>query len=85
MQEALQDAIKYSGARTFMVDLRGTVGAIELTVKDNGSWFDIGETIAGHGLGLISMRERLKIVHGRGQDKTRCRNHHLRSGSSQGT
>ena len=71
MQEALQNAIKYNGARTFTVDLRGAVDAIELTVKANGSGFDIEETTARDGLGLISMRERLQIVHGEFEFKTK--------------
>jgi PAS domain S-box-containing protein len=63
-QEALQNAVKYSGVRSFAVDLRGTEKAIELTVSDIGSGFEEEEAFNRHGLGLISMRERVQLVHG---------------------
>jgi signal transduction histidine kinase len=64
MQEALQNAVKYSGVQTFKVDLRGTPDSIELTVADTGRGFEEQDTLSRQGLGLISMRERLQIVHG---------------------
>ena len=64
MQEALQNAVKYSGVHTFQVDLRGTSDAIELTVADTGRGFEEQDTLSRQGIGLISMRERLQIVHG---------------------
>jgi two-component system sensor histidine kinase NreB len=57
--------------RSKLARLRGTLDAIELSVEDNGSGFDIGETTARDGLGLISMRERLQIVHGEFEVKTK--------------
>jgi PAS domain S-box-containing protein len=70
LQEALQNAVKYSGARTFQVDLRGTSGGIELVVSDDGKGFDEQEALSHHGLGLISMRERMQMVHGMLKVKT---------------
>jgi PAS domain S-box-containing protein len=64
LQEALQNALKHSGVREFTVNLRGTSEAIELTVTDSGSGFDENEAFTRQGLGLISMRERLQLVHG---------------------
>jgi PAS domain S-box-containing protein len=64
LQEALQNAVKYSGVRQFSVELRGTEGEIQLTVSDSGVGFDPHEAINGHGLGLISMRERLYLAGG---------------------
>ena len=64
LQEALQNAVKYSGVSHFKVDLRGTPESIELTVADTGSGFEEQEAFTRHGLGLISMRERLQLVHG---------------------
>ena len=64
LQEALQNAIKYSGIRLFRVDLQGTPDGIELTVSDDGIGFDETEEVSRQGLGLISMRERLQMVHG---------------------
>jgi PAS domain S-box-containing protein len=64
LQEALQNAVKYSGVRQFAAKLRGTEGEIRLTVTDLGVGFDPHEAVNGHGLGLISMRERLHLAGG---------------------
>jgi PAS domain S-box-containing protein len=65
LQEALQNAVKYSRVRQFTVELDGTDGEIQLTVRDAGVGFDPREAIYSHGLGLISMRERLNLAGGR--------------------
>ena len=64
LQEALQNAVKHSGVRRFAVDLRGTPDSIDLTVADAGRGFEEQEAFTRHGLGLISMRERLQLVCG---------------------
>jgi PAS domain S-box-containing protein len=64
LQEGLQNAVKHSGVRSFSVDLHGTEESIELTVADFGNGFEEQEAFTRHGLGLISMRERLQLVHG---------------------
>jgi len=64
LQEALQNAVRHSGVRSFAVDLHGTAGVIDLTVADRGSGFEEQEAFTRHGLGLISMRERLQLVRG---------------------
>ena len=64
LQEALQNAVKYSGVRSFTVDLHGIAESIELTVSDLGTGFEEQDAFTRHGLGLISMRERLQLVHG---------------------
>jgi PAS domain S-box-containing protein len=65
LQEALQNAAKHSGSRHFRVALTGGVNKVELTVHDSGRGFELEEAIRGRGLGLTSMRERLKLVDGR--------------------
>ena len=64
LQEALQNAMKHSGVRSFAVDLHGTADVIDLTVADLGSGFEEQEAFTRNGLGLISMRERLQLVQG---------------------
>ncbi len=64
LQEALQNAAKHSGVRSFAVDLRGAEDVIDLTVSDVGRGFEEQEAFTRHGLGLISMRERLQLVRG---------------------
>ena len=64
LQEALHNAAKHSGVRHFEVQLSGTSEEIFLTVSDPGGGFDSDAAIKGEGLGLTSMRERLKLVNG---------------------
>jgi signal transduction histidine kinase len=63
VQEAVQNAIKYSGGRHVGVDLRGCGEHLTLTVSDDGVGFDVASTWQ-KGLGLVSMRERLEAVGG---------------------
>ena len=62
LQEALRNAAKHSDSRRFQVSLKGGASEIELTVHDSGIGFDLEGAIKGPGLGLISMKERLKLV-----------------------
>jgi PAS domain S-box-containing protein len=64
LQEALQNATKHSGSRDMQVLLSGGSDEIQLTVRDSGIGFDLGEAIMGRGLGLTSMTERLRLVNG---------------------
>lgn len=64
LQEALQNATKYSGSRLFEVSLSGESNEIQLTVRDWGSGFDPAVALKGHALGITSMKERLKLVDG---------------------
>lgn len=64
LQEALQNAVKHSGAKHFEVLLKGTPNEIQLSVHDSGVGFDPEKALFGHGLGLTSMKERLKLVDG---------------------
>jgi PAS domain S-box-containing protein len=64
LQEALQNAIKHSGARRFGVELLGDSTGIRLVVTDDGAGFDQQRMDKRNGLGLISMRERVRMVHG---------------------
>ena len=64
LQGALQNAVKHSGVRQFDVELRYASDEIHLTVRDSGSGFDVEESMKTHGLGVVSMRERLKLVDG---------------------
>jgi signal transduction histidine kinase len=63
VQEALQNALKYSRARTVTVELHGESDVLVLTVSDDGVGFDV-DAAGGTGLGLISMRERVEAVGG---------------------
>jgi PAS domain S-box-containing protein len=64
LQEALHNAVRHSGVNQFDAELRGTSGALYLTVHDSGLGFDVEAAKRGRGLGLRSMQERLKLVNG---------------------
>jgi PAS domain S-box-containing protein len=64
LQEALQNAIKHSGVRHFDAELRYAPDGIDLTVRDSGAGFDVEQVKKSHGLGLISMAERVKLAGG---------------------
>ena len=63
LQEGLHNAIKHSDTSKVEVLLRGRAGQIELRIDDFGVGFDV-EATQGCGLGLTSMRERVKAVNG---------------------
>ena len=63
LQEAVHNVLKYSGTSECDVSLTGTATDIQLVVRDSGAGFD-PDTLKGQGLGLISMRERLRLVKG---------------------
>jgi len=64
LQEALQNAVKHSAVQNFTVELHGTKAGISLTVTDSGVGFNWHDAMDRRGLGLISMRERLRLVNG---------------------
>jgi signal transduction histidine kinase len=64
LQEAFNNAIKHSGVKRIEVLLREEAGEIHLIVSDSGSGFDVEAALQGKGLGLTSMRERVRLVNG---------------------
>ena len=64
LQEALQNAMKHSGAQRFEVELRGALDGIQLMVRDAGLGFDPEAVVNNRGLGLVSMQERTSLVNG---------------------
>jgi signal transduction histidine kinase len=64
LQEALQNAVKHSGAKQVQVQVLQEAGELRLFVRDSGRGFDIEEESRGRGLGLTSMRERMRLING---------------------
>lgn len=62
LQEALNNAARHSGANQVEVSLQMGEEEVRLRVKDRGKGFDPMQT--SDGLGLVSMRERLRLVGG---------------------
>jgi len=64
VQEAVHNAIKYSGEKHFEVRLQRESEHLELEVSDQGVGFDASNRRNGGGLGLVSMAERIHHVNG---------------------
>jgi PAS domain S-box-containing protein len=64
LQEALQNVVKHSASGHARVSLTGQVDTLTMTIQDSGAGFDPHEAMRGPGLGLTSMKERLKVVGG---------------------
>jgi signal transduction histidine kinase len=64
LQEAVHNALKYSGVGRVEVQLRESFGEIHLIVSDLGRGFDVEAAMQGEGLGLTSMCERIRMVNG---------------------
>jgi signal transduction histidine kinase len=64
IQEAFHNVVKHSGAKRIEVQLREDSDQIHLRVSDLGRGFDLASAMQGRGLGLTSMRERVRLVNG---------------------
>jgi PAS domain S-box-containing protein len=64
LQEALHNAVKYSGTKRVEVQLTEHSNEVHLIVRDSGKGFDIEAARQGRGLGLISMQERVRLMSG---------------------
>lgn len=62
-QEALANVAKHSGATSVEVRMSWELGALILSITDNGSGFDVS-AVEGKGVGLYSMRERVEAIGG---------------------
>ena len=65
VQEAVQNVIKHSRAQKAQIELAERSGVLHLRVSDSGVGFDINSLQGKGGLGLVSMRERLRLVGGK--------------------
>jgi PAS domain S-box-containing protein len=63
VQEALHNVAKHSGATRVAIDLKGTSDAVALSVFDNGKGFNL-EDGTSHGIGMQSIRERVRMMSG---------------------
>ena len=64
LQEAAENAVVHSGARDVWVAVRGTADDVRLHVVDRGVGFDVQRAAANGGVGLVAIRERLRLVNG---------------------
>jgi signal transduction histidine kinase len=64
-QESLRNVVKHSRAKSAGVELCAEDGELHLTVTDSGVGYDPDQVKERNGLGVISMRERLRSLGGR--------------------
>jgi PAS domain S-box-containing protein len=64
-QEGMRNVSRHAQATQVDVRLIGVDGGVRLTIKDNGKGFEMKKGKSGkHGLGLIGMEERVRVVQG---------------------
>ncbi|MDO8568083.1 MAG: GAF domain-containing protein [Dehalococcoidales bacterium] len=68
IQETVNNIARHSKARNAEISLRFRKSNIAVTIKDDGTGFDVEEAISSkdrpRGLGLLGMKERLELVKG---------------------
>jgi len=69
-QEALRNVAKHAEAQHVRVELSRTPRGVHLSVSDDGKGFD-DTGLRGNGLGLVSIDERVRMLRGSVQIKTR--------------
>jgi len=61
-EEAMNNALKHSGSSKIRVELAGDSSCARLRTSDSGRGFESGAMENTEGLGLLSMREPLRLV-----------------------
>jgi len=64
VHEALNNALKHSGAGSVFVSLLGDGEWVQAEIVDDGRGFDVPSAAGGGGVGLASMRERAEVLGG---------------------
>lgn len=64
VQEALRNVAKHAGKTSVTIALTGSPHQLSLSIRDQGIGFDMPAAQDKGGLGLISMQERARLVHG---------------------
>ncbi|MCA1800904.1 MAG: histidine kinase [Rhodothermaceae bacterium] len=64
VQEAINNIVKHSKAKTASVTVRKKGGAVQLTIRDDGSGFVVLSDAKHDGLGLENLRQRAGLVGG---------------------
>ena len=64
LQESLHNGVKHSKVRHFNVSLGRSEDQLSLTISDRGAGFDVATVMKAGGLGLVSMRERVRLING---------------------
>jgi PAS domain S-box-containing protein len=63
-QEALQNVLKHAGVKRALVVLNADIDGLHMSIRDEGRGFDLAARSGQGSLGLVSMRERVRMVRG---------------------
>lgn len=63
-QEALSNAVRHAHATRITLSLTQVEQGVDLAIRDNGEGFELDESQKQYGLGLNSMQERVRELHG---------------------
>ena len=80
-QECLNNVAKHSGAREAVVAIKKREGDIFLSITDDGTGFDPGLVADQKGLGIVGIRERVRLVDGTRFDRLAARARNTDRGS----
>jgi signal transduction histidine kinase len=64
VQEGIRNVNKHSRASRVEVRLTGGPTEISLTLSDNGVGFDVSQNYTSNGIGILSMKERARMLYG---------------------
>lgn len=64
-QEALANVVKHAHAKGCLLRLRIHSDEVVMTISDNGSGFDTSSAIKQNSFGILGMRERVELIHGK--------------------
>jgi two-component system, NarL family, sensor histidine kinase LiaS len=67
VQEALGNAVRHGNPATIELDVSGAGDRVSLTIRDDGTGFDLARIAERHGMGLELIRERVEELGGRVQ------------------
>jgi signal transduction histidine kinase len=74
--EGLRNVVKHSHAKYASISLEEDEDWVTMEIADTGVGFDVNEARSGHGLGLVSVQERIRLLQG---------NFEIKSGRDAGT
>jgi signal transduction histidine kinase len=64
VQEALGNAVRHANPATIELDVNGDGEKVNLTIRDDGTGFDLERIAERHGMGLELIRERVEELGG---------------------
>ncbi len=61
-KEAIYNSVKYSGCKNIIININKTSGGLQVTIKDDGSGFDLNNYVSKNGNGIPNMRLRASEI-----------------------